>query len=333
MLEVCDLEKSYGHHPVLRKISFSAKPGTCVGIVGGNGCGKTTLLSILAGARKPDGGRILFDGQEAVSNPKIFSQAAAYVPQENPLIEELTVRDNLRLWYRGSKKELEKDLISGPAAMLGVDQMLKKTVCTLSGGMKKRLSIACALSNHASVLILDEPTNDLDIQTLTILEDYLDRFDGIIIIVSHDRYFLDRMVTRIFSFEGEGRIRQYEGGYSDYLIRKELEGLESLEDRKLPDKGKDEEKKSDSKATWKRREQKLKFSYKEQREYETIDGDIADLEEQVERLEEEIAANATNSAKLNELLTQKEEVEQKLEEKMERWVYLNDLAEQIGNQE
>ena len=107
MLEVCDLEKSYGHHPVLRKISFSAKPGTCVGIVGGNGCGKTTLLSILAGARKPDGGRILFDGQEAVSNPKIFSQAAAYVPQENPLIEELTVRDNLRLWYRGSKKELE----------------------------------------------------------------------------------------------------------------------------------------------------------------------------------------------------------------------------------
>ena len=142
MLEVWDLEKSYGHHPVLRKISFSAKPGTCVGIVGGNGCGKTTLLSILAGARKPDGGRILFDGQEAVSNPKIFSQAAAYVPQENPLIEELTVRDNLRLWYRGSKKELEKDLISGPAAMLGVDQMLKKTVCTLSGGMKKRLSIA-----------------------------------------------------------------------------------------------------------------------------------------------------------------------------------------------
>ena len=183
-----------------------------------------------------------------------------------------------------------------------------------------------------NVLILDEPTNDLDIQTLTILEDYLDRFDGIIIIVSHDRYFLDRMVTRIFSFEGEGRIRQYEGGYSDYLIRKELEGLENLEDRKLPGKGKDEEKKSDSKATWKRREQKLKFSYKEQREYETIDGDIADLEEQMERLEEEIAANATNSAKLNELLTQKEEVEQKLEEKMERWVYLNDLAEQIEAQ-
>ena len=141
------------------------------------------------------------------------------------------------------------------------------------------------------------------------------------------------MVTRIFSFEGEGRIRQYEGGYSDYLIRKELEGLENLEDRKLPGKGKDEEKKSDSKATWKRREQKLKFSYKEQREYETIDGDIADLEEQMERLEEEIAANATNSAKLNELLTKKEEAEQKLEEKMERWVYLNDLAEQIGNQE
>ena len=221
MLEVCDLEKSYGHHPVLRKISFSAKPGTCVGIVGGNGCGKTTLLSILAGARKPDGGRILFDSQEAVSNPKIFSQAAAYVPQENPLIEELTVRDNLRLWYRGSKKEREKDLISGPAAMRGVDQMLKKTVCTLSGGMKKRLSIACALSNHASVLILDEPGAALDLECKAVIRDYLEqyrRLGGTILLTSHEMAELS-LCTELYVLR-DGHMESVPGGLSEMELIK-----------------------------------------------------------------------------------------------------------------
>ena len=188
------------------------------------------------------------------------------------------------------------------------------------------------LMSAPNVLILDEPTNDLDIQTLTILEDYLDRFDGIIVIVSHDRYFLDRTVGRIFAFEGDGRIRQYEGGYSDYLIRRELEGLGDEDIRPQAKTGASGEPEEGAAKTWKQREKKLKFSFKEQREFETIDADIAALEAQAERLDAEMMANATNSAKLSELTAQKEEAEAKLEEKMERWVYLNDLAEQIEAQ-
>lgn len=324
-IELSHLSKAYGDKKLIEDYSYLFLKNDRIGIIGPNGCGKSTLLKMVNGLVAPDAGNI-----EIGQTIRI-----GYFSQENEAMDDtMKVIDYV--------KEVG-EYITTSDGRITASQMLENflfdgalqwsRIEKLSGGEKRRLYLMRILMSAPNVLILDEPTNDLDIQTLTILEDYLDRFDGIIIIVSHDRYFLDRMVTRIFSFEGEGRIRQYEGGYSDYLIRKELEGLESLEDRKLPDKGKDEEKKSDSKATWKRREQKLKFSYKEQREYETIDGDIADLEEQVERLEEEIAANATNSAKLNELLTQKEEVEQKLEEKMERWVYLNDLAEQIGNQE
>ncbi len=324
-IELSHLSKSYGDKKLIEDYSYLFLKNDRIGIIGPNGCGKSTLLKMVNGLVTPDAGNI-----EIGQTIRI-----GYFSQENEAMDDtMKVIDYV--------KEVG-EYITTSDGRITASQMLENflfdgalqwsRIEKLSGGEKRRLYLMRILMSAPNVLILDEPTNDLDIQTLTILEDYLDRFDGIIIIVSHDRYFLDRMVTRIFSFEGEGRIRQYEGGYSDYLIRKELEGLVSLEDRKFTENGKDEEKKSDSKATWKRREQKLKFSYKEQREYETIDGEIADLEEQVERLEEEIAANATNSAKLNELLTQKEEVEQKLEEKMERWVYLNDLAEQIGNQE
>ena len=181
-----------------------------------------------------------------------------------------------------------------------------------------------------SVLILDEPTNDLDIQTLTILEDYLDRFDGIIIIVSHDRYFLDRTVNRIFSFEGEGQIRQFEGGYSDYLIRRELLNPEEGETPGKGSKGKNSlGTEHAAKGSWKQHEKKLRFTFKEQKEFETIDEEIAKLEEMIGVLDEQITANATNSARLNELLKEKEETEQRLEEKTDRWVYLNDLNDKI----
>ena len=204
----------------------------------------------------------------------------------------------------------------------------------LSGGEKRRLYLLRVLMEAPNVLILDEPTNDLDIQTLTILEDYLDHFDGIILIVSHDRYFLDRTVNRIFAFEGDGKLRQSEGGYSDYLIRVELEkpndGQTDAGNGAGTVSGQTGE--SDSKKTWKQREKKLKFSYKEQREYETIDEDIAKLEEKIEKLDQEMVKNATNSVKLSELMKEKEEAETALEEKMDRWVYLNDLAEQIENQ-
>ena len=177
-----------------------------------------------------------------------------------------------------------------------------------------------------NVLILDEPTNDLDIPTLTILEDYLDSFQGIVITVSHDRYFLDNLVDRIFAFEGNGYLQQYEGGYTDYAEAKQH--LEVTNTQKESDK-----KKSNAKDDWKQnRPTKLKFSYKEQKEYETIDDDIASLEAKIEALDAEMMANATNSAKLSELAAEKEKAENMLEEKMERWVYLNDLAEKIAAQ-
>ena len=161
---------------------------------------------------------------------------------------------------------------------------------------------------------------------MKILEDYLDRFDGIIIIVSHDRYFLDRTVNRIFSFEGEGEIHQFEGGYSDYLIRKELE---AVPEEKVSAGKAEKADKDANKDAWKQHEKKIRFTYKEQKEFESIDDDIAELEGKIEKLDQEIAQNVTNSSRLNDLLKEKEQAEQELDEKMDRWVYLNDLNEQI----
>lgn len=189
MLEVSGICKSYGRQQILNGISFTAGPGTCTGIIGSNGCGKTTLLSILAGAVRADAGSIRYHGVEAMGAPRVFAREAAYVPQENPLIDELTVRDNLSLWYRGSRRELERDLETGAAAMLGIPAMLKKPVAKLSGGMKKRLSIACALSNHASTLILDEPGAALDLECKADIRAYLHGYmerGGTVILTSHE---------------------------------------------------------------------------------------------------------------------------------------------------
>lgn len=194
----------------------------------------------------------------------------------------------------------------------------------LSGGEKRRLYLLRILMDAPNVLILDEPTNDLDIQTLTILEDYLDTFDGIVITVSHDRYFLDRVVRRIFAFEDDGVIWQYEGGFSDYQIAYEI---------RHPEEFATETPKTEKVKTEKvRTAAKLKFTYKEQKEYETIDDDIAALEEKIADLEQKILDNSRDFVKLNEFTKEKEEAEAMLEEKMDRWVYLNDLAEQIENQ-
>jgi len=221
----------------------------------------------------------------------------------------------------------------------------------LSGGERRRLNLLRVLMEAPNVLILDEPTNDLDTQTLAILEDYLDSYEGIVIVVSHDRYFLDRVVRRIFAFEGNGEIRQYEGGYTDYVNRLAEEGrkpggtvevqeaavcsalaAEGAQDGGVTGtSGQDAAEQADSRNTWKR-EKKLKFSYKEQREYETIEDDIANLEAKVEQLDADMAENATNSVKLGELLAEKEAAEQALEEKMERWEYLEELAAKIAEQ-
>ena len=202
----------------------------------------------------------------------------------------------------------------------------------LSGGEQRRLYLLKVLMEAPNVLILDEPTNDLDIQTLTILEDYLDTFAGIVITVSHDRYFLDRIVNRIFAFEEGGHLKQYEGGYTDYREAKERRFGETGAISSVPGGEKEKKEKSTGKDWKQNRPTKLKFTYKEQREYETIDDDIAALEEKIEKLDDDMVKNATNSGKLAEIMREKEAAEAQLEEKMDRWVYLNDLAEQIEAQ-
>ena len=314
-IELAGISKSYDGRKVIEDYNYIFLKNDRIGIIGPNGCGKSTLLRIINGIVKPDAGSLDI-GQTIRMG--YFSQENEYMDDSMRVIdyvkevgEYITTSDGKIT----ASQMLENFLFDGALQWSKIEK--------LSGGEKRRLYLLRILMGAPNVLILDEPTNDLDIQTLTILEDYLDRFDGIIIIVSHDRFFLDRTVNRIFSFEGDGVIRQFEGGYSDYLIRKELEALP--EETAVSG----EIKECNTKNAWKKREKKLKFSFKEQREFETIDDEIAALEDKIEELNSQVAANATNSARLNELLGEKEEMEQKLEEKMERWVYLNDLNEQI----
>ena len=205
-------------------------------------------------------------------------------------------------------------------------------ISKLSGGEKRRLYLLSVLVSGANVLILDEPSNDVDIPTVTILEDYLNAFSGIVITVSHDRYFLDNVVDRIFEFDGNGTLRQYEGGYTDYREAKERRFGETGAISSVPGGEKEKKERSTGKDWKQNRPTNLKFTYKEQREYETIDDDIAVLEEKIEKLNDDMVKNATNSGKLAEIMREKEAAEAQLEEKMDRWVYLNDLAEQIEAQ-
>jgi ATP-binding cassette subfamily F protein uup len=206
----------------------------------------------------------------------------------------------------------------------------------LSGGEKRRLNLLRVLMEAPNVLVLDEPTNDLDITTLTILEDFLDSFEGIVIVVSHDRYFLDRVVKRIFAFEGNGMLRQYEGGYTDYAIKREMEQFfleQQSSAAKEVNSVSTQDKKKSSKEEWKKsREHKLKLSFKEQKEYEVIESELAQLEDKIEALEAECVKNARDFVKLNELTAEKEEAEALLEEKMNRWVYLEELVSQIAEE-
>lgn len=203
MVEVSDIRKAYRRKEVLKGASFQAAPGSCVGIVGINGCGKTTLLSILAGSLKADGGSVRYFGKEALGHPKIIGRSVAYVPQENPLMEELSVRDNLHLWYKGDKRKLEQDLEDGPAGMLGLRDVLSMTAGKLSGGMKKRLSIACALSDHAPVLVMDEPGAALDLVCKEEIRIYLEQYikhGGTVILSSHELAELD-LCTHMYAMK------------------------------------------------------------------------------------------------------------------------------------
>ena len=327
-IELSDISKSYGNHLLIRDYNYIFLKNDRIGIIGPNGCGKTTLLKIINGIVKPDTGTIEIGQTIRIG---YFSQENEYMDDSMKVIDYVKEAGEYIQTSDGritASQMLERFLFEGAIQWSKIEK--------LSGGEKRRLYLLRILMSAPNVLILDEPTNDLDIQTLTILENYLDGFDGIIIVVSHDRYFLDRTVRRIFAFEGEGAIRQYEGGYSDYLIRKELEGLPDMTVKSMgvgsavqTEKSGSENSAEDSRVTWKKHDKKLKFSYKEQREFETIDEEITALEEKIKVLDAQMLENTSNSVKLNELLEKKEEVSQQLDKKMDRWVYLNDLNEQI----
>lgn len=319
-VELKDISKAYGNRTLIRDFTYILLPGDRIGIIGPNGCGKSTLLNILTGKLMPDTGSV---DMGTTIKLGYFSQENEYMDESLKVIDY--IRDTAEYIQTSegtvtASQMCEKFLFSGA--------MQYSQIAKLSGGEKRRLYLLKVLMEAPNVLVLDEPTNDLDIQTLTILEDYLTRFAGIVVTVSHDRYFLDKLATRIFAFEGDGKIRQYEGNFSDYKLTKSLQEEEAVKETPAA-KGATQEPVSSTAATWKQKSNKLKFTYQEQKEYDTIDEEIAKLEQEIAETEQKIEKAATEYSKLNELMALKDKLTEQLEEKMDRWVYLNDLAEQI----
>ncbi len=322
-IEIDHISKSYGDKKIISDFTYYTIRNERIGIIGENGCGKTTLLRIILGLEPADSGSVTIGETIKIG---YFSQMVEDMNPEERVIDYVK---NVAEYIRTSKGTTSASQMC--ERFLFGSEIQYNPIGKLSGGERRRLYLLKVLMGAPNVLILDEPTNDLDITTLAILEDYLDAFEGIVITVSHDRYFLDRVVNRIFAFEGNGIITQYEGGYTDYYD-KALASEKLIDSMAAPARGTDREKKPDSRSTWKNnREEKIKFTYKEQREYETIDADIAELEEKIAAVDAAMSEAVSDYNKLTELSTEKEELEQRLEEKMDRWVYLNDLAERIEN--
>ncbi len=329
-VEVKDLCKAYGDKVLMKDFTYIFLKNDRVGIIGPNGSGKSTLMKMLAGWVEPDSGTIQI-GQTV---------KMGYFSQENEAMDEsLRVIDYIKN---------VAEYVKTKDGSISASQMLERflfpsgmqytIIGRLSGGERRRLYLLRILMEAPNVILLDEPTNDLDIQTLTILEDYLDTFPGIVIAVSHDRYFLDRVVNRIFAFEGQGKVSQYEGGFTDYQIAWSARHPRETGEQKGGRGGDSDGSGSGlsvNRNNWKQSaggEKKRKLSFKEQREWETIEADIADLEQSIGDLEREIGKSATNYTRLNELMEEKSAREAQLEEKMERWMYLNELVEQIEAQ-
>lgn len=313
-VEINNISKCFGETTFIKNFDHIISRDARIGVVGKNGCGKSTLLNIIAGKMLPDSGSVVWG--ETVK--------LAYFTQDSDEMDlSLKVIDYI--------KSISGDIKTSDG-LLSASQMLEKflfspdlqynTISRLSGGERRRLYLLSIIMEAPNILLLDEPTNDLDIQTLTILEDYLENFNGAVIAVSHDRYFLDKVVDTIFEFQGDGKIRKCLGGYSDYLAgtTSEVPEKKAVEAKPAP-------------VRKEKSNKKLKFTFNEQREFETIDTDIAELEEQVSVLTVLIDTEASDYVKLQENLVKKEALEKKLEEKMERWVCLHDMADIIAGNE
>ena len=318
IIEIHHISKKFDNKVLIDDLDYTIARTDRIGIIGKNGMGKSTLIKILNGEILPDSGHIeigetvkigCFSQDDSHMHPDM--RAIDYVKEASDYIE---TADGTKI---SASQMCEKFLFNST--------MQYSFIGNLSGGERRRLHLLRTLMLAPNVLLLDEPTNDLDIATLNILEDYLDEFNGIVITVSHDRYFLDRICNKIFAYEGVGKIHIFTGNYSDYSIYREIQGIEFKEDVKesyenTPFK---KEKPKPSK--------KLKFTYNEQREFETIDSDIEKLEQKIENLESDSIKFATDFVKLQEILNEKANAEAELEHKYERWEYLNNLAEEIEN--
>jgi len=354
-VELEHISKAYGDRKLIDDFSYIFLKNDRVGFIGPNGSGKTTLMKMIAGALEPDSGQIIvgqtvkigYYAQEITVQPTMADGAPnlAYMDPKKKVIEYIKDTAEYVRTADGliSASAMLERFLFPPEKQYGL-------IGKLSGGEKRRLNLLRVLMEAPNVLIFDEPTNDLDITTLTILEDYLDHYDGIVIAVSHDRYFLDRTMKRLFAFEEGGKLRQHEGGYTDYALRiaaeREAEEASVRQASRATVKtgggsgvaatgavgatGADGS--TSGKAQRSRGPQKLKFTYKEQKDYETIEGDMAALEDKIADLESEIAKASSDFIKLNKLLAEKEEAEAALEEKMERWMYLEELAARIAEQ-
>ena len=388
-VELSHICKAYGERKLIDDFSYIFLKGDRIGFIGPNGCGKTTLMKIIAGILPPDSGQVIvgqtvkmgYYAQEIASEKPEGTASNGrregarkggsarenriargnWIPQENGIPRE----NEIDLSYMDPKQRVidyvrdTAEYIQTADGVLSASAMLERflfppekqysPIGKLSGGEKKRLNLLRVLASSPNLLLLDEPTNNLDITTLTILEDYLDHYEGIVVTVSHDRYFLDRTMKRLFAFEENGRLRQYEGGYTDYAARRDAENARKQEEKNASaakvsgakaaaaataaaKAGAPEQEKGQRLRERSRGPQKLKFTYKEQKDYETIEADMAGLEERIAALDQEIEASAHDFVKLNQLMAEKEEAEAALEEKMERWMYLEELAARIAEQ-